>query len=266
MFGKPIVQGLMAVFASLGLLLAAAATAARADTLFTYQGNNYTLLAGTYSTGGPYALSIQFVTTLSPTALANMSFTDITGTVISFQFTDGSGLNLNSRLTPSPNTEFQIATSPSGYPFEWLVSAGTTSTTMQTNWNSPSGFSPGFDFSETSLNFAGSYGQSVSARAGGWMFSGPGDANGDRKVDINDLTIVLTNFGQTGCAWTQGCMDGDPAGKVDVNDLTIVLANFRTTYGASSGIRAVPEPLCAALLGIGAACLLAFAWRKRRVA
>ena len=26
----------------------------------------------------------------------------------------------------------------------------------------------------------------------------PGDANGDGKVDVNDLTIVLTNFDKTG--------------------------------------------------------------------
>ena len=26
----------------------------------------------------------------------------------------------------------------------------------------------------------------------------PGDANSDGRVDVNDLTIVLTNFGQTG--------------------------------------------------------------------
>ena len=68
----------------------------------------------------------------------------------------------------------------------------------------------------------------------------PGDANGDGQVDVNDLTIVLSNFGQTGCAWSQGCMDGDPTGTVDVNDLTIVLSNFGKTY--SAGIAAVPEP------------------------
>ena len=73
----------------------------------------------------------------------------------------------------------------------------------------------------------------------------PGDANGDGKVDINDLTIVLSDFGQTGCAWSQGCMDGDPTGKVDINDLTIVLADFGTTYTAA-GIKAVPEPSCLA--------------------
>jgi hypothetical protein len=91
----------------------------------------------------------------------------------------------------------------------------------------------------------------------------PGDANGDGKVDINDLTIVLSSFGQTGCAWSQGCMDGDPTGKVDINDLTIVLSSFGTTYTAA-GIKAVPEPSCLALIGIGAVALLAFARRRRR--
>ena len=69
-------------------------------------------------------------------------------------------------------------------------------------------------------------------------YGGPGDANGDGKVDVNDLTIVLTNFGQTGTTWSQGEFTGD--GTVDVNDLTIVLSNYGTTHGA--GITAVPEP------------------------
>jgi hypothetical protein len=86
----------------------------------------------------------------------------------------------------------------------------------------------------------------------------------DPVVDINDLTIVLADYGQTGKAWSQGCMDGDPADTVDVNDLTIVLSNFGTTYGASSGIQGVPEPSTLAPFGIGALSLLAFVWRKRR--
>ena len=52
----------------------------------------------------------------------------------------------------------------------------------------------------------------------------PGDANGDGRVDVNDLTIVLTNFGRTGMTWSQGEFTGD--GTVDVNDLTILLTNF----------------------------------------
>ena len=31
-----------------------------------------------------------------------------------------------------------------------------------------------------------------------------GDANLDGKVDINDLTIVLTHYGQTAGTWTTG--------------------------------------------------------------
>jgi hypothetical protein len=91
----------------------------------------------------------------------------------------------------------------------------------------------------------------------------PGDANGDGRVDVNDLTIVLSNFDQSGRAWSQGCMDGDPSGTVDVNDLTIVLANFG--YGvAAPGVTAVPEPGALLLLAAGLAGLAACAWRRRK--
>ena len=88
----------------------------------------------------------------------------------------------------------------------------------------------------------------------------PGDANGDGRVDVNDLTIVLSNFGQTGCAWSRGCMDGDPTGTVDINDLTIVLSNFGATSG--TGINVVPEPTALVLFAIGAISLLACIWRR----
>jgi formylglycine-generating enzyme required for sulfatase activity len=91
----------------------------------------------------------------------------------------------------------------------------------------------------------------------------PGDANLDGKVDINDLTIVLANYGQTGMTWAQGEFTGD--GTVDINDLTIVLANYDQTLGASAaGLAAVPEPGPMALLAAGLAGLVAYTWRKRR--
>jgi probable HAF family extracellular repeat protein len=96
----------------------------------------------------------------------------------------------------------------------------------------------------------------------------PGDANLDGRVDVNDLTIVLSHFGQTGANWSTGDFIGD--GRVDVNDLTIVLSHFGQSLGSSAAAMApLPEPAslllaAAGTLG-GALGLLACAWRKRRL-
>ena len=88
----------------------------------------------------------------------------------------------------------------------------------------------------------------------------PGDANGDGKVDINDLTIVLANYNQTGTVWSQGEFTGD--GKVDINDLTIVLAHYGDTSGAAPA--AVPEPASVVLLACCGLAALAMGIRRRR--
>ena len=84
----------------------------------------------------------------------------------------------------------------------------------------------------------------------------PGDANLDGKVDVNDLTIVLTDFGRSGMIWSQGDFNGD--GKVDVNDLTILLSNFSQSLGSpAGGMSSVPEPGALAVLATGLLGLLA---------
>ena len=76
---------------------------------------------------------------------------------------------------------------------------------------------------------------------------------------------MLTNFGQTGCAWPQGCMDGDATGTVDVNDLTIVLANYGRSIGwSAAGAAAVPEPSTLLLAAVGLAALSVRAGEKRQ--
>jgi hypothetical protein len=91
----------------------------------------------------------------------------------------------------------------------------------------------------------------------------PGDANEDNRVDINDLTIVLAHYNQTGMVWTQGEFTGD--GTVDINDLTIVLANYGWTLAGGNGVmKAVPEPTMLALLAAALTGLVAYGWRKRK--
>ena len=88
-----------------------------------------------------------------------------------------------------------------------------------------------------------------------------GDANLDGKVDINDLTIVLAHYNQTGASWGTGDFTG--SGTVDINDLTIVLAHYGQSSGSSAGMAAVPEPGMLVLLAVGLIGLLTYAWRKQ---
>ena len=62
-------------------------------------------------------------------------------------------------------------------------------------------------------------------------------------------------------AWGSGDFNAD--GKVDINDLTIVLSHYNQSLGASAaGMTAVPEPSGVGLFGIGAISLMAYAWRR----
>ena len=90
----------------------------------------------------------------------------------------------------------------------------------------------------------------------------PGDANADGKVDINDLTKVLTNYNSsTGMSWSTGDFNND--GKVDINDLTIVLTHYNQSLGSSAaGMAPVPEPGTLGLLGVALLGLPAFVWLR----
>jgi hypothetical protein len=132
----------------------------KADTIFTYTGNRYNTCGGTYCAGGPYALAISFDTTLKGSALDNLPITNITATVTSFKFTDGTGLILDNSNSDLGLLDIEISTNASGKVVAWFVGAYAPGADiqMQTNWNSPFGFIKGADFSETTASFAGNFG------------------------------------------------------------------------------------------------------------
>ncbi|MBV8117283.1 MAG: hypothetical protein JOZ01_04855 [Candidatus Eremiobacteraeota bacterium] len=129
-------------------------------THYIYTGETYKKCGGTYCSGGPYALHFNFTTSLTGSELDSLSNDDITTTVTSYKFTDGSGLTISKKHGAS--FDLVISTDASGNITAWFAGAclATTScnTQMQTNWHSTKGFVPGADFSETTLSFKGSYG------------------------------------------------------------------------------------------------------------
>ncbi|HRK31967.1 MAG TPA: hypothetical protein PLD59_12885, partial [Tepidisphaeraceae bacterium] len=53
-----------------------------------------------------------------------------------------------------------------------------------------------------------------------------GDANRDRKVNLDDFTIVAANFGTAGKVFSQGNFDYSDEGTVELTDFTILASNF----------------------------------------
>jgi len=55
----------------------------------------------------------------------------------------------------------------------------------------------------------------------------PGDLDGDRDIDLEDLSVLLANFGTGGATYEDGDLDGN--GTVDLGDLSQILAVYGST-------------------------------------
>lgn len=73
-------------------------------------------------------------------------------------------------------------------------------------------------------------GGSIRIVGGFWAGAGvgglcPGDVNGDNRVDLSDLSLLLSNYGLlSGATRGQGDLTGD--GRVDLSDLSAVLSQY----------------------------------------
>jgi hypothetical protein len=117
------------------LFVAIAASSARADTRYSYSGNDYTFCTGTYSDGTPgvcggtYALSVTLDVNVG-TQLDNLPFgTNITPNVSSFSFSDGSGLTIT-ELTDTGGANILIGTDSNGNITSWQLSVFTNTPTI----------------------------------------------------------------------------------------------------------------------------------------
>jgi hypothetical protein len=134
-----------------------------ASTSYSYVGNAYSLCGGIYCQGGPYNLSLNFVTNLNIDQLQSLPFTNLTSSIDSYSFSDGTGLVVT-QLTADAYKSIELSTDASGNPITWLVGGyvqpkgSVTNTQLQTNWGTYYSFHPGADFSETTASFAGDYG------------------------------------------------------------------------------------------------------------
>lgn len=100
----------------------------RADTVYTYTGNDYTSCSGTYASSGttcagPFALSITFATSLAGSQLDNLVFGstgDITPDITSFSVSDGAGLSITN-ADADAFFDFDIGTAADGSILKWGI-------------------------------------------------------------------------------------------------------------------------------------------------
>ena len=239
---------------------------------FSYQNGTLTILPSLGPYGGTYNDGAFAVNNAGQITGSSMAATD--GTFHAFASdgtttTDLGTINDNDTYGYAINSSGQVVgdtyTVEPNDPVGFLYSNGTisdlNSLAPTSGWTlqSASGVNDRGQIVGTGLNPAGQQHAFLMTPAS------PGDANLDGNVDINDLTIVLANYGKTGMTWTDGEFTGD--GTVDINDLTIVLSNYGRSLGSSAaGMAAVPEPSAVLLAGAAAVGLLACAWRRRRAA
>jgi fibronectin type 3 domain-containing protein len=152
-------------------------------------------------------------------------------TSISYTIADTTAPTVPSGLSMSANTATSIT-------FTWTAStdnvgvtgykiyrSGTQINTSATNSFTNTGLAANSSYSYTVAAYDAAGNNSAQSTAGSFSTSlQAGDANGDGYVNVIDLSIMATNYGDSGMTRAQGDLNGD--GSVNVFDLSILAANW----------------------------------------
>jgi fibronectin-binding autotransporter adhesin len=218
------------------------------------KGNNF--IVGTPITAASSQLAIGIgPTTVSALTIGPGSTLDITNNVLN--------VNYGAASDPAATIRGYLTSARAG---GWQ-GAGLNSSLVAAN---PSSFAVGYADGGNATDHANT---GVPAGEVEVMYTVAGDVNLSGAVDLSDLVIIASDFGETGADWAQGDVNYD--GNVDLSDLVIIASNFGASLSSDEAFSksfqeewqlalaethsvAVPEP-SAVVLAVGGLLL-----RRRR--
>jgi hypothetical protein len=230
----------------------------------------YQSLVDVLSGGSLSMANANFSGTLNLETGASASITANTGSVVQvsgLSIAPGGSLDINNNTLL---VNYGSGADPAATIRGELISGAITSSALAAN---PNGFSIGYADGGNAVDQANT---GVPAGEVEIKYTVAGDINLDGSVDLSDLVILASDFGQSGADWAEGDVNYD--GKVDLSDLVILASNFGAslssvpTSGFSSSFAAewqlalaevhgadvgVPEPATISMTLIAAAGLLA---------
>jgi len=226
-----------------------------ANRVRVYGGNSLNISGGSFSSGNLFtnsggAVNLGAGGDLAPrvTGITGASgFIDVTDNALIVDYTGASPQGL-------PNSFGTIA----GLIANGWANGNWTGLGIRSTLGTSGIFAVGYGEASSVLGGAGTFrGETVDATSVLVLFTYYGDANLTQRVNLDDFTILATNFGFGGKVWSDGDFNYD--GFVNLDDFTLLAANFGRAFdGARSS---VPEPTAASLLGLAAVAGLR---RKRR--